>query len=339
MDEKTLQEWKKKIQRILNKRKWDAKEWHRAINLNQWILEGLMNDEFTIDEDMIKNIYEMTLESSKKKMLRFSKPVVISSWTHKGGTGKSTLAINLSHELSSRGYNVLAIDTDGQSDMTSVLFPDYLDYPDKNFYEAFVMHYDIKDGGYIFHTPYDNLDIIAGSGQLEDLENILAPMREEQRSSIFDMCLKKIMEENYYDFIIIDRDKGAGLFNKAILSKTDFVISPVECAMFSIKSIPPVIENINIIKKYNPSLELLGIVLNKVDLRKKVALAEAQALIEEIAPGMLFNTYIKNESNIEKSQKEHMPLGEYLKSSTANRQMIKLTDEILRCIKKGNGVN
>lgn len=314
------------LNKLLKTKKMDLKEWHRATGLNQWLLEGVLDGTLEIQEEFYNTICEITKSSQKLKLLRFPIPKVIVIWSHKGGTGKSTLASNLSFNFASRGYNVLAIDVDSQSDMSSVLHPKYLDEPEKNFYEAFVMHQDFSD--YIFHTSYDNLDLIAGSGKCEDLENTLSPLEPRLRNAIFDMCLKRIKTNNYYDFIIVDMDKTAGLLNKAILSQAHYVISPLECSIFSVKSVPPIIEQIEVVKKINPSLELLGIVFNKVDLRKKNVL-DSQQLIEEMLPGIALDNYIKSDSSIENSQREHMPVGVYSRSCKANKQIEKVADELL----------
>lgn len=316
------------LAKLVSKKKMDIKEWHRAIGLNQWALEGILNNTLDIDEEYFHLIYTMTQEAKKLKLLRFSTPKIIVVWSHKGGTGKSTVASNISYSFAHRGYNVLAIDVDSQSDMSSVLHPDYLNEPEKNFYEAFVMHADFVDNNYIYHTEYDNLDLIAGSGLCENLENTLSPLPVRMRNGIFDMCLKRIKEENYYDFIIIDMDKTAGLLNKAILADANYVISPLECSIFSVKSVPPIVEQIEVVKSNNPKLELLGIIFNKVDLRKK-NVPESQQLIEELLPGMALSNYIKNDVNVENSQREHLPLGVYNRSSRANKQIEAVADELL----------
>ena len=316
------------LTKLIAKKKLDTKEWHRAIGLNQWALEGILDGTLDIDEEYFKIIYTMTQDAKKIKLMRFQSPVIIVSWSHKGGTGKSTVASNLSYSFAHRGYNVLAIDVDSQSDMSSVLHPAYLERTDKNFYEAFARHADFMENDYIFHTEYDNLDLIAGSGLCENLENTLSTLEPRIRNSILDMCLKKIKATNYYDFIIIDMDKTAGLLNKAILAQSNYVISPLECSIFSVKSAPPISQQIDLVKTFNPSLELLGIIYNKVDLRKKNVI-ESQQLINEILPGVALNSYIKNDANIENSQREHLPLGVYNKSSKANKQMEAVADEIL----------
>jgi len=141
------------------------------------------------------------------------------------------------------------------------------------------------------------------------------------------------MLENYYDFIIIDKDKSAGIFNSTLLSRADYVIAPIEPEQFSIKSIPTVIEHVTVAQKYNPHLEILGFVLNKFDNRKKTAMAEAIELISQLSSNLLFATHIKSDSNISNSQKSFIPLGVYNRSCSANKQMVELTNEVLTRIK------
>lgn len=322
--------FRNELLKLRDEKNWDNKEWHRAIGLEQWILDDIESGEIVLDNETYETLQGLTEKAKELNLMRFTEPKIIVSWIHKGGTGKSTLASNLSYELSRRGYNVLDIDTDSQADLTSVINPEYLDEPDKNFYDCFVLHDDFKK--YISKTKYDNLHIISGSAKSEDLEKTLSTMPVEVRNKIFGMCLSTIMRENYYDFIIVDMDKSAGMLNRAILEKTDYIITPLEASIFSLKALVTIQEQLNIVQETNPKLKLLGMFFNKVDLRKK-GVAEAKELVEEIFPGSMLTNFLKAEANIENSQMEHMPLAVYAKTfgkyTKTTRQFIKLTDEIL----------
>lgn len=322
--------FRNELLKLRDEKNWDNKEWHRAIGLEQWILDDIESGEIVLDNETYETLQGLTEKAKELNLMRFTEPKIIVSWIHKGGTGKSTLASNLSYELSRRGYNVLDIDTDSQADLTSVINPEYLDEPDKNFYDCFVLHDDFKK--YISKTKYDNLHIISGSAKSEDLEKTLSTMPVEVRNKIFGMCLSTIMRENYYDFIIVDMDKSAGMLNRAILEKTDYIITPLEASIFSLKALVTIQEQLNIVQETNPKLKLLGMFFNKVDLRKK-GVAEAKELVEEIFPGSMLTNFLKAEANIENSQMEHMPLAVYAKTfgkyTKTTRQFVKLTDEIL----------
>ena len=333
MSEKT---WNEKMEALLRQKRWDMKDWHRAVGLDQWRMEDLMSmDTSHLDQKSLQGIYDATKTAKlDKSLMRFTSPIMIVVWTHKGGTGKSTTAMNMSYELSRRGYNVLSIDIDSQSDMSSVLYPEYLKEPNVSFFEAFSLRDDFMEPGYIRHTQYANLDIIPGSAKCEGLEGQLGILDPSIRSRIWGKCLKTIRQENYYDFLFVDMDKTAGLMNVAALSEADFVLSPLEPAIFAVKSVPPVMAQVEEVRKNNPKLEILGFLYNKVDMRKKKSLPESFELVEEIAPGLVFKSYIKNDANIDNSQREHYPLGFYNRSCAANKQMMEVADELLEKVRK-----
>lgn len=330
------QNWNEKMKALLEERKWDMKDWRRATKIDQRALENLLGADTTgYPKESLDEIYEITKRAKlDEKMLRFKEPVMIAVWAHKGGTGKSTTVANLSYELSIRGYNVLVIDTDSQSDVSSVLRPCYLEEPEINFYEAFSVYDDFQDDNYIRNTDYNGLDIVAGSEQCEALEATMSLMEERHRAKIWPKCLKKIREENYYDFILVDMDKTAGIMNKSIFEIADYVLSPIEPAFFSMKSLVAVLTQVEQSQMAGHKLKLLGVFYNKVDMRKKKAFAETAELVEGMAEGQVMDTYIKSDANVENSQKEHLPLGYYNRSSAASKQMTALTEEVLQKIQK-----
>lgn len=326
--------YQKELLKIRDKRCWDNKEWHRATGVEQSLLDNIETGKVVLDEEAFRILKELTEKSQEVTMLRFLEPKIIVSWIHKGGTGKSTLASNLAYELSKRGYNVLAIDTDSQADMTSILYPEYLEEENNlNFYDAFILVDDFEE--YIRETQYDNLHVISGSAKSEDLEKTLSTMSIETRNKIFGKCLKNIMKRNYYDFIIVDMDKSAGMLNRAILEKADYILSPLEASIFSLKALTTIQAQLNIVNETNPKLKMLGMFFNKVDLRKK-GVAEAKQIVEDVFPGCMFTNFLKAESTIENSQMEHMPLAEYARNfgkyTKATKQFVKLTDEIIQRI-------
>lgn len=312
------------------------KDWRRATKLDQRAAESLLNTDTTgLPQEDLDSIYEATREARlDKKMIRSSQPSIIAIWAHKGGTGKSTTVANLSYELSLKGYNVLVIDTDSQSDVSSVLYPQYLEHPETTFYEAFSLHDDFAEEGYIKNTGYAGLDIIPGSEKCEALEGTMCLMEERLRARIWPKCLRGIREENYYDFILIDMDKTAGLMNKSIFNVADYVLSPIEPAIFSVKSLLAVMTQVEQSQAAGLGPKLLGVFYNKVDMRKKKAFAETRELVDSVANGKVLDTYIKSDANVENSQKEHLPLGYYNRSSAASRQTAELAEEILQRIKK-----
>lgn len=324
--------WNKRIRDLLSERGWDTKDWRRATKIDQRVLENLLSVDTTglKAEDMLEQIYDRTEKGEiERNMMRFDHPIIIAVWAHKGGTGKSTTVANLSYELSVRGYNILVIDTDSQSDVSSVLYPKYVNEPGRSFYDAFSICEDFAEDNYIRSTDYDGIEIITGSEKCEALEGVMCVMEESIRKRMWPKCLRHIKKENYYDFILIDMDKTMGMLNKSILDEADYVLSPIEPSIFSVKSILSMIAQVEESQAEESKLKILGIFYNKVDLRKKRAFQETMELVEGISAENVLKTYIKSDANVENSQKEHLPLGYFNRNSTASVQTAALADEIL----------
>ena len=138
----------------------------------------------------------------------------------------------------------------------------------------------------------------------------------EFREQIFSNALKNLMEENYYDFILVDMDKNLGLFNTTILCGCDYIMIPCECEMYHLKGLYVMDVQIEKVKRYNERLKLLGVVFNKVDKRKRSV----------------------EDSNIGNSQFAGMPVMVYSRSCRASQELRGITDEMLDRIKKGRGI-
>lgn len=336
-----MAQWKEKIHAVMKEKQMDIKDLHRTVGVDQRILQMLMESDNndTETDEALNTVLKFAEEETKPDMLRFKQPKVIAVWAHKGGTGKTTISSNLAYELARRGYNVLAVDTDDQCDMTSVLYPEYVSETENDFYDAFTMRDDFvgdEDTSYIRHTEYENLDMVPGSARTTGIENSLAQADDAILKKLFAKCLQTIMKENFYDFIVIDMEKSAGKLNKAILCQTDYVISPIECAQFSSKSIVNIMIQIENVKELNGKLKWLGIVLNKVDNRRKNSIQANREQIEEICPGMKFESYINTDNNFDNSQANFRPIGYFAKSSHGNKKFVEFVDEVIEKIGKEN---
>ena len=63
-------------------------------------------------------------------------------------------------------------------------------------------------------------------------------------------------------------------------------------------------------------------------------MADYMGLVEQIAPQCIFKTFIKNDANVDNSQKEHMPIGYYNSRSPASKQMTEFAEEAVERIRK-----
>lgn len=319
---------KQDILDLCEERNWDAKEWHRATGLDQRVLENIMNIE--LDEDNIDLIYKLTKNGKDSKLLRFPMPKVIAVGIHKGGAGKTTMTVNIAYELAKLGYNVLVIDTDSQMDSTKVLMNKELEQSmyQYNFYECITRRTSFMSA--IMSTKYTGLDLVPADAKLSNIESMLSTMSFKE--NVFKDCMTELNKENYYDFVIVDMDKNIGQLNTSVFVAADYLLMVSECSSFCIEGMVTLKQQYDLVKQNaNPNLDILGIILNKVNARKEVVKI-AKPIINEYFPDKCFQNHVRNDSVVEKSQWNKESVSEFQRSSDASRQIRNITYEILERI-------
>lgn len=263
---------------------------------------------------------------------------ILSLFSNKGGSGKTTTAANLSFVLSKeKGLRILMVDVDQQMNLTKhygLLNNSYAD--EKNIYKAFVNQESIKR--HIISTGYDGLDIVTSHYDVGKIEVMLPTMsyREQKFSNI----LEGIKNEGYYDLIIIDMNPSFSMLNHIVLCATDAVIIPLEATAFGLGGIDNVIEFVEAIQKESllsgkHKLEILGVVISKFDRRLKMSEAIANVAGQLFDnKGYMFETRIGIDASVGKCQIEEKPLGINYNKSNANLAFKEFADEVMQRVKE-----
>ena len=256
------------------------------------------------------------------------KTQVICFANNKGGSGKSTTCANVGYGLTQLGKKVLLIDGDMQLNLSLSFFSEdeVLQFAqgNDNLYYAIKSQRDLRD--YIVHTPYENLDMIPSSTLMSSIEYEL--FTKWQRESILKRCLTSIKESGEYDYILIDAPPTLGGWVMNILCAADKVVIPVEATPWGLFGLGNMFEFLEEVKQIAPALEVLGIVVTKVDTRKNYFKQTFESLrsLEDIK---VFDTYIRVDSSVEWSQDNNMPIMAYHRSSRSAQEYMALTEEIV----------
>lgn len=201
------------------------------------------------------------METLKYRAINKSMARVIAICNQKGGTGKTTTAINLSTFLSLQGKRVLLIDLDPQGNSTSGLGIEK-EGLEHSIFDVLVHDYSITlllKKCYIdsLHLIPATIDLIGAEVSLTNLE-----MRERKLLKHLDP-----IKENY-DYILIDCPPSLGLLTLNALVAADSVIIPVQCEYFALEGLGQLVKTINLVKEqFNPLLDIEGVLLTMADYR------------------------------------------------------------------------
>lgn len=186
---------------------------------------------------------------------------VISVANQKGGVGKSSVVINLSHALSEQGKNVLLIDGDPQASLTEYfnLDPDELEENEKTLYFSLIKDRPLSE---IITRINDRLSIVPSSIGLANAEADLITNAYINRATVLRERISALSEP--FDFILIDCQPSLGLLYINALVAAHAVLIPAELNRFSTNGMRHLFNSIDTLRtKLNRDLEILGILPNK----------------------------------------------------------------------------
>ena len=204
-------------------------------------------------------------------------PRIIALANQKGGTGKTTTAVNLAAGLARYGnQRVLLVDLDPQANTTAVFFgAAYVAGPNPGLtvYDVLMEQAQAKsvlrsaelaaNGRY--KLPATSIDLLPAHINLAVAEQELVSVF--QRENRLKQALETI--QNQYDFVIIDCPPSLGLLTvNALMASTEILI-PVEPGVFPLIGLGLLHKTIDTIKAANSELHVIGLLplrMNRTNL-------------------------------------------------------------------------
>jgi len=186
---------------------------------------------------------------------------IISLCNQKGGTGKTTTAVNLSAALAHKGKKILLVDTDPQGNATSGSGINKNNIK-QSIYDVLLNKAKVKEIS--VQTDFENLTIAPCNINLTGAEiELVGALSRETR-------LKRGLEEvrGDYDFIFIDSPPSLGLITLNSLVASDSIIIPIQCEFYALEGVSQLLNTINLIKEgLNPLLSIEGVLMTMADFR------------------------------------------------------------------------
>jgi chromosome partitioning protein len=228
-------------------------------------------------------------------------PRRIAVFNHKGGTAKTTTAVNLAAGLAEKGFRVLLVDADGQGNVGASLGI----AGERTLYHVLVSGMRVEDCAI---PVRQNLDVLTSNELLAAAELYLAERQNRHR----------IMRERLgdraqsYDVVVLDCAPALSLMNQNALVYADSVIVPVSCDYLSLVGVRQVIRTLkNVRTLLKHEVRLLGVLPTFFDVRNKIARDAVAALTEHFGERCLLpvrvNTKLREAPSAKQTIFEYAP--------------------------------
>ena len=193
----------------------------------------------------------------------------------KGGVGKTTTAVNLSHALAAKGIRTVLVDLDPQANATSAMGLDKeeggsLYGPLCGEGTALEKVRPAGAKGKLFIIPSE-VDMAAVEMELIQRENYLAQLRN---------CLEPVVESGDFDVMILDCPPALGMLSMNSLAAADYLLITLQCEYLAMEGLGQILKVVDKLRDagVNDQLALGGILMTMFDQRTNLA----HQVVEEV---------------------------------------------------------
>ncbi|MFK7920769.1 MAG: ParA family protein [Bacteroidia bacterium] len=243
----------------------------------------------------------------------------------KGGSGKTTSAVNLAAALKARGKRVLLLDLDPQANLSQALGVE--EETEANIYQLLKQEAAGQEAdpmAAVIETK-SGLSLIPATLDLA--------MAEMELVSVYgrESLLERIVEplEAHFDYLFIDCPPAIGMLTVNALVASDWVLMPLQAEFLPLKGVQSFMKTFERIKKQlNNELQILGFVLTRYDQRKTMNREVLKKLHEEYGD-KVFETRIRTNISLAGSQEAGVDIFSFARRSNGAFDYAALADELL----------
>jgi len=188
----------------------------------------------------------------------------------KGGVGKTTTAVNLSHGLARAGERVLLVDADTQGQCAKALGVEY----ELTLNEVLLGEATVLDA---VCRARDGLDLLASDHRLTHAALAIARRERDGHRALAD-ALAPVAGR--YDVAVIDAAPGVDAVAVNVLAAADEIVAPVALAPAALAGVLDFVRHVQRVAVHNKQLQLRWVLPTFYDLRTRTS-AETLSQLQE----------------------------------------------------------
>lgn len=245
--------------------------------------------------------------------------MIIAFANHKGGTGKTTSAINIGSALRRMGKKVLLVDLDPQGNLSYSLGLSDQKLTTADFLLNNCLFEEVACESSYMHVIPANLSLYSKAELIQSMPNSEMLLR-----------YKLAAVTNQYDYILLDCPPAMSIYTFNSLNAAEGVIIPLVFEILSIQGLDQILTEIHKIKNTtNPGIKVLGALGVIVNENRKLS-EEVLEYIRNNYNINVFNNRVRNNVKAAEAPSFGESVIDYAPSSISAKDYTNVTNELLK---------
>jgi chromosome partitioning protein len=246
---------------------------------------------------------------------------IIAIANHKGGSGKTTTAVNLAAALAEHDRSVVLLDLDPQASASN-----WLAAPGSTPGTADVLADGADLAGVVQPTAWPGVHLLAASSGLARAEKYLS--REVGAEVVLRRSFERLARPAWH-YALIDCPPALSVLTLNALVAAREVLVPVEAHVMALRGLAQLVATLDVVRdRLNPDLELTGILACRVDSRTRHSPEVVQELRTRFGE-RVYNTVIRENVRLAEAPSFAQPIMRYDRHSAGASDYCALGAEVI----------